>query len=415
MHLPATADVRTISASTYDGFAIDSSGRSWAWGNANNGELGHGSYAPTGVPVRIKTPAGVTFRMIADGPLALATDGTVWTWGSGQEGELGNGSFGSSRATPGPVAGGETADFVLGSGAPPSDLFITHEYEYSSSPYPGTVVLGVGNSGAASADTKLTYTMPPHTIFGSADPSQGSCHLSGSRVVCLLGSISGAVDIYVTMTPLSLGSYLTKGTLSVSDATAGDNAFAGTYVVSAENNAWRYVDVVDSGFQPDRLQVLTDDFLDLNIVGSSPNGVHDASGLDLFDSGTLTPPNYFVERFVYPGTYPIADELGHSLSVKVPISVKPDYGTTASSYYVRWAGAPVGDVADVEVAYCSDASCTPSYAMWRHASTDSGAAFSSSDPFWHGAGTYFFRSRIRRKGTQTGPDWSPAHPVTVTP
>jgi hypothetical protein len=65
---------------------------------------------------------------------------------------------------------------------------------------------------------------------------------------------------------------------------------------------------------------LTYDFLDLNIVGCSPNSVHDSSGLDLFDSGTLTPPDEGMGGdTILEGTVRVRNEWGND--ARVPFGV----------------------------------------------------------------------------------------------
>jgi hypothetical protein len=65
----------------------------WAWGANAAGQLGDGSYHPSGAPVQVLGLGGV--KAIAAGVyhgLALTGDGTVWAWGSNVYGELGNGA-----------------------------------------------------------------------------------------------------------------------------------------------------------------------------------------------------------------------------------------------------------------------------------------------------------------------------------
>jgi alpha-tubulin suppressor-like RCC1 family protein len=427
VHTPASATLVKISAASYDGYAIDSTGRAFAWGNANAGQLGNGTYGPGSLPVRVSMPPGITFKAISGEAVALATDGSAWTWGYNGEGELGNGTFGDGAGETKPqpvhlpagvhvtaVSGAGGSILALGTGSPPTDLILTHQGDFDRPPQVATETLGVGNSGAASADVTLTYNMPPHAMFLSADPSQGSCGATGDQVTCDLGSVDEAAVVHLQIRPLVLGTPTTSGSLSVSDSTPADNSFTSEYFVGALNNAWRYVELTDTGFDPDRLQVKLGGNLEWNVIGDTPNGVHDTTGLHLFDSGTLSPPDFFVYTFQYPGTYAVIDELGHSLSVKAPLSVRPNSGNSATTFYVDWRGAPSGDVADVQIAYCADPSCTPAFSLWRHGTTLASATFTSSDTFWKGAGTYFFRSRIRKAGTQVGPDWSPVHPITVT-
>jgi alpha-tubulin suppressor-like RCC1 family protein len=77
--------------------ALLGNGTVMAWGRNLEGQLGNGSFAPTGAP--ITTPAAVAnltgVVAIAGGynhSLALRNDGTVWSWGANANGQLGDGS-----------------------------------------------------------------------------------------------------------------------------------------------------------------------------------------------------------------------------------------------------------------------------------------------------------------------------------
>jgi alpha-tubulin suppressor-like RCC1 family protein len=89
------------------GFALDSLGREWAWGDDGSGQLGvgpagdspgcrHFSDAPcSGTPTPVLMPNGVTFTAIAAGEhngYALDRNGHAWAWGSNEYGQLGIGT-----------------------------------------------------------------------------------------------------------------------------------------------------------------------------------------------------------------------------------------------------------------------------------------------------------------------------------
>ena len=70
-------------------------GTVWAWGDGTKGQLGDGSTANSGVPVRVRTPAGVTFTKVNSGGYscyAIDSAGRLWAWGGNQNGQLGTGS-----------------------------------------------------------------------------------------------------------------------------------------------------------------------------------------------------------------------------------------------------------------------------------------------------------------------------------
>ena len=102
------------------------------------------------------------------------------------------------------------------------------------------------------------------------------------------------------------------------------------------------------------------------------------------------------------------------MPVKVPPKVNPRSGDASTSFEIGWGDPPSGDVADAQIAYCATTPCTPAFSTWRHGDTTGSSQFSASDPAWQGAGTYYFRARVRdgSKGASSG--WSPAKDIIVT-
>jgi alpha-tubulin suppressor-like RCC1 family protein len=81
--------------------ALGNDGKTYAWGDNFNGQLGDGTSQNKNVPTLVKTPAGVTFTQISAGgawekafAVALGDDGNAYAWGANTEGQLGIGAAG---------------------------------------------------------------------------------------------------------------------------------------------------------------------------------------------------------------------------------------------------------------------------------------------------------------------------------
>jgi alpha-tubulin suppressor-like RCC1 family protein len=75
--------------------AILTDGSVWTWGNNQHGQLGDGSTANSHIPVRVNVPAAVTFVKVNSGGYAcyaIDSSGKLWAWGGNQNGQLGTGS-----------------------------------------------------------------------------------------------------------------------------------------------------------------------------------------------------------------------------------------------------------------------------------------------------------------------------------
>ena len=98
VHLPAA--VRQVSqggsgATNGQTMAILADGSVWAWGNGSRGQLGQGTRANATSPVKVHVPAGVRFVTVDSGGYAcygIDASGRLWAWGGNQNGQLGVGT-----------------------------------------------------------------------------------------------------------------------------------------------------------------------------------------------------------------------------------------------------------------------------------------------------------------------------------
>ncbi len=76
--------------------AILADGSVWAWGDNDRGQLGVGTKVNSEVPWRVDVPAGVNFVKVSTGgyaSYAIDRSGRLWAWGDNTSGQLGVGSL----------------------------------------------------------------------------------------------------------------------------------------------------------------------------------------------------------------------------------------------------------------------------------------------------------------------------------
>jgi alpha-tubulin suppressor-like RCC1 family protein len=86
--------------------AILADGSVWTWGNNQHGQLGRGGTTSSGVPVRVQVPPGVTFVTVDSGGYscyAIDGSGRLWAWGGNQNGQLGTAGGALVRTRPADV------------------------------------------------------------------------------------------------------------------------------------------------------------------------------------------------------------------------------------------------------------------------------------------------------------------------
>lgn len=75
----------------------------WTWGNGRNGQLGNGTTRNSPTPTRIALPDGAKPADVSSGGFAsyaIDTTGRLWAWGRNDVGQLGTGSVGPDQPTP---------------------------------------------------------------------------------------------------------------------------------------------------------------------------------------------------------------------------------------------------------------------------------------------------------------------------
>jgi uncharacterized repeat protein (TIGR02543 family) len=92
--------IRNVVADQEHSLAVTTTGRVYAWGRNNSGQLGDNTLVDNSKPTLILFPAGETMRNVAAGyghSLAVTTTGQVFAWGRNAVGQLGDGTTTDSR------------------------------------------------------------------------------------------------------------------------------------------------------------------------------------------------------------------------------------------------------------------------------------------------------------------------------
>lgn len=83
--------------------ALLSDGSVWMWGNNTKGQLGNGTKTSSATPVRVQIPSGVNIKKVNSGGYSsygIDSTGRLWAWGGNDNGQLGNGSSAKTETLP---------------------------------------------------------------------------------------------------------------------------------------------------------------------------------------------------------------------------------------------------------------------------------------------------------------------------
>jgi alpha-tubulin suppressor-like RCC1 family protein len=108
VHVALPAEVEQVfqggsGAKNGQSIAILANGTLWTWGNGTHGQLGDGTTDSSTTPIRITLPRGAKAAKVSSGgyaSYAIDTSGKLWAWGRNDDGQLGTGSSGPDHPTP---------------------------------------------------------------------------------------------------------------------------------------------------------------------------------------------------------------------------------------------------------------------------------------------------------------------------
>ncbi len=215
--------------------ALMNDGTIWAWGDNYYGQIGNGTTADAYYPTAVNlSPLGSqTIKTIAAGGFhnyVLATDGSLWGWGNAQNGELGNGSFSPPvftspiRVNPLPagktilrIAGGSSANgFILAGDANQFPVAVNDSY--------GTPEDGV-------------LTVPASGVLANDSDPDGDALTVTSASTPAYGTLSMNADGSFTYTPVANYNGPDSFNYTIADGKGGTASASVTITVTAVNDA----------------------------------------------------------------------------------------------------------------------------------------------------------------------------------
>jgi alpha-tubulin suppressor-like RCC1 family protein len=157
--------------------ALTTAGTAYCWGYGSDGELGDGGTSSSGVPVPVSTTgvlSGLTLTQISTGydhSCALSAAGAAYCWGSNNDGQLGSGSAAGSGV---PVAV-RTSGVMSGR---PLTQIIAGQYHTCAVGSPGTrYCWGLNSSGqAGNRATSVSFRVPVAVTPAASSIASGSGH-----------------------------------------------------------------------------------------------------------------------------------------------------------------------------------------------------------------------------------------------
>ena len=280
---------------------------------------------------------------------------------------------------------------------------------------PLTYTITVTNKGPdIAAHTRITDTIPPDVMIVSVS-GRGTYDASTATASWYLGPMDPGRTVVRSITirpiyPAKLTDSADATTTSFDPATP--NTVQAMTTVDPEPGV-HYVRVRgNTGFRPTFHSVTLGETVQWDIYGPAtdpPHDITDSHGLRLFDSGPVSPIDYFRYTFTLSGevrtmddpvNYP--DNYG---KLVIPVQVSPTSGTQTDTYRITWANAPLpaGFVEDVQIKRPANTH----WQRWRHGTS------LLSDTFLPdaGPGTYAFRDRIRRSSNRNHSRFGP--PVRI--
>jgi len=162
--LPAGIKVVAIAAGQYHSLAVTSTGLVYAWGDNLYGQLGNGTVVNSSVPVRIPLPGGARATAVGAGDshsLVVTSTGRIFAWGRNDFGQLGDGTTTQSDS---PVAvhlpPGVVASEVVAGGVSPTAAHPESDYSVALTATGAIYAWGGNSHGQLGNGSKAGSELP---------------------------------------------------------------------------------------------------------------------------------------------------------------------------------------------------------------------------------------------------------------
>jgi uncharacterized repeat protein (TIGR01451 family) len=260
----------------------------------------------------------------------------------------------------------------------------------------------------------LTDTIPADTKFSSA--SGGGSFDAGTGIVTwTVGTVphQGSVTRTLTIEPIHPEAPMTNVAhvdSSSNDPSSGNNTVSTTTTVNPEPGV-HYFSVRDAGITPSFHRVAMGETVQWDFFGPGAHQITDSHGLGYLDTGLHSPIDTWRFTFNQSAEFRTKDLDTFPLNtnkIVVPVQPSPSAGTHLTTFLVTWAltPPPTGLGVDVQIKRPGGV-----WQSWRRFQT---TGLSDSFVPDAGAGTYYFRTRMRNSANTAHSRFGPAMPITVT-